>query len=171
MEWQKCPPDRHSDRRLTKYVFKENDTEVGFFQIKGTLNRQITGSLFEASFQFKDEVLPGSKWYNKVLDTAITRSDSTVPAGRITGRRIFWIFEKPVHQFIITVREKDYLYEVKKNQISVCSRGSGNPVLTCSSPKTAKGEILYLPQIDAGVFLASFYIIHQYMDNKESSIG
>ena len=173
INWEKNPPDRYSQRKLTGYIFKENDIEIGFFQIKGFLNREVTGKLFNCEIEFKDRYVENRKWFSPSTYTALSDTETKEYVAKITGSTSIKYWKNPIYKReIVTKEDNYYIFQISNNNAAIVfEENSKTNLLNCFNPKSEKGELIFTDAINEAVLLATFYILHQFMELKESTSG
>ena len=172
ISWEKKPLDRYSQRRKIEYVFKENSIEVGSFQIKGLLNREVTGQILNLELLLKDKYLPNSKWYSPKIGTMLYDNKTKECVAKITGSLSIKYWNDKIYTREISNENKEFVLQITRNHsITVFDKETQKPILNCNNPKSEQGEFSFLAEINEVILLAVFYILHQFMELNESTTG
>lgn len=171
INWEKRLPDNSSQRRFVGYNFKENNVEIGFLQIKGLLNREVKGKLFDNEIEYKDRYSPESKWYSPKIHTVLFDNKTKQYLAKITGSLSINYLKQTIYKReIVTSEGEKYTFQIQKNQgITLIEENTETNIINCDNPTCQKGEIIYQEGINLTVLLAVFYILHQFMELSESS--
>lgn len=166
------PPDRYTQRRITEYLFKENGAVIGNFQIKGLLNRTITGQLFNGTLEFKDQYLSDSKWFAPKFGTLIYDKKTQAFYGTISGSLAIKNWKQLIYTREISIENKAYTFQITRNHdVAVFDKLLTEPVWSCSNPESEQGEFSFSANLNEVVLLATFYVLHQFMELSESAAG
>lgn len=171
INWEKKLPDNSYQRRFLGYSFKKNNTEIGYLDIKGLLNREVIGKMLDCEIEFIDKYSPDSKWYSPKIYTALFDSKTKKYLAKITGSLTIRYFKQPIYRRdILTIEGKNYTFYILRNKsITVFEESAETSIINCDNPRSEKGEIIYQEGINQAVLLAVFYVLHQFMELYESS--
>ncbi len=171
INWEKRLPDNSTQRRLVEYSLKEINKEIGFLQIKGLLNQEVKGKLFDSEIEYKNRYSPDSKWYSPKLYTVLFDKTTKQYLAKITGSLAINYLKQTIYKReIITSEEKKYTFQIQINQgITLIEDNTDTNIINCDNPTSEKGEIIYQKETNKIVLLAVIYILHQFMELRESS--
>jgi hypothetical protein len=172
ISWKKEPKNRYFQRKFVKYNFYDNENELGFFQMRGVLNLETQGKFSDQNIIFKYKSSPNSKWYSYKRDVSLYENN--------TNKRLAVIIdEKYTHApFQILIKTADnniYTFEINNHKISFWKseliatlKKEEKNLIQCKYEKSEFGELTIENETPAVLVLATFHILHQFMELFES---
>jgi hypothetical protein len=169
ISWIKGDLERYASEKSFKYVFYEDNIEIGFFQVKGIIGQRRFGKLNEKEITFGWVNIPKNGYfstytsYPAILDTKTKEYIAKIEEKTIIGR---WL--KITEKRVITTKDnKEYIIEITtSNNITVAK--DNDELLSCQYKNSSEGEIIITSILDDAIILGIFYIIHNFMELKES---
>ena len=171
VNWEKKTPQRYTQRRLVEYILKENNIEIGYFQIKGLLNQEILGELFTKKIELKNKIQSNSKWFFPSTYTLLLDCVTKDYLAKITGSTAISYLKKIIYKREITTKEeKKYVFQMSiKEGVNVFEDTTSLSIIHCNNPKSQNGAFTFIDGTDETILLATFYILHQFMELNEST--
>lgn len=179
--WQEKELNRFYQRRFTKYIFKENGNEIGYLQIKGTLNLEIHGKFMdtEIEFQYINEEPKSEYIFSPYLGVSLFDCENKECVAQIKGSLDINTFKKVMfeHSFLIS-GDYEYICEVEKVKLSfferqlvynVKKKEDSKVLIRCVYDNNRNGRIECREVTNPILFLASFYVLHLFIENYESN--
>lgn len=179
--WQEKELNRFYERRFTKYIFKENDNEIGFFQIRGTLNLEIYGKFRNHEIEFKyinDD--PNSEYiFSPYLGISVLDCKSKECVAQIKGSLAIDTFKKVIFENLLSINgDSEYICKIEKKKLSfferqlvynVKKKEDSEVLIRCVFDNNTNGKFECSEETDSILFLASFYVLHLFIENYESN--
>lgn len=170
--WEKKISYTFDQRKITRYYFTLNDTEIGYYQLKGAWRRVPSAKFFDEILTFKFFTLPEHKWYSPKWRTLLKDKNQnhlvTVTNSEYRSLK-FW---KPTVYMRLVETNKGEVYEFDiENDASmrVVEVSSGMLVFRCTKPESKKGIVTCKKGLNPYVFCALFSILEQAVYFNETS--